>query len=356
MRKLAVLTASVVAAGASLLGMSPASAHTPAFSADCDGVRVSATAYDAGLANRWSVTIGGVTQSGTFGSSFSQAFPVPQDGATTTWSAFVEAEDGSYHGEQSGAVGPCGTPADECDDLPDNQPVGTPCLPPPDVTRADAQALEGCDVVFGGTTYGAGALTYDEQYTDTYVFDEQTNTWNLVTDTTPTVANVVFTPWSVAEQVRNDCLEKPQQPPAEHTSHSSSEVDCDADAVVVTTTTVTTPFVYDAATNTWVPGHEHSHTTTTESPVQPGDCDEVGVSANVLEAQTAAPTAAVDASTASLVPTSIEAGRAGSAAPATVSAPTTTAGSADDHGVPALLLVLSGVSLLAIAGRRTFGR
>src|SRR4051794_41135217 len=86
---------------------SPASAHTPAVSASCSGVHVGGTGYDAGMANRWSVTINGATQSGTFGASFDQTFPVPQGGATSTWSAFVEAADGTYPGDGSGSVGPC---------------------------------------------------------------------------------------------------------------------------------------------------------------------------------------------------------------------------------------------------------
>src|SRR4051794_14118164 len=112
MRFIAAFSASVLAAGfgAVLASASPASAHTPDISASCSGVHVGATAYDPGMANRWSVTINGVTQSGEFGSSLDQTFPVPQDGATTTWSAIVEAADGTYHADQSGVVGPCGTP------------------------------------------------------------------------------------------------------------------------------------------------------------------------------------------------------------------------------------------------------
>src|SRR4051812_10319562 len=196
-----LLTVSVLTAGGVGLGMSPASAHTPAFSADCSGVRVSATAYDGGMQNHWSVTVGGVTESGTFGVSFDRTFPVPQDGATTTWSASIEAADGGYHGQDAGSVGPCGTPADECADIPGDQPAGTDCTPPPDVARVVSKSLEGCDVILDGTKYGAGSLTYDEQFTDTYVFNDQTDTWNLVTDTTATVANVDFTPWSVQQQV-----------------------------------------------------------------------------------------------------------------------------------------------------------
>ena len=104
MKIMAALSVPAMLLGVSVLTVTPAEAHTPNISADCNGVRVAATAYDAGKANRWSVTIGGVTQSGTFGASLDQTFPVPQAGATTTWSAFVEAEDGSYHGQQAGSV------------------------------------------------------------------------------------------------------------------------------------------------------------------------------------------------------------------------------------------------------------
>src|SRR6478609_9700296 len=159
MKLIAAPLAALVATGFGVLLAAPASAHTPAISASCSGVHVGATAYDAGQANRWSVTINGVTQTGTFGASFDQTFPVPQDGATTAWSAFVEAADGSYHGAGSGDVGPCGTPpADVCTDLDGAQPEGTACTPPPDVTRSGAGQLADCEVTFAGTTYGAGAL------------------------------------------------------------------------------------------------------------------------------------------------------------------------------------------------------
>lgn len=340
---LAILVATV---GLSLLSTSPASAHTPAFSADCNGVHVQASAYDAGLQNRWSVTIGGTTQNGTFGASFDQTFPVPQNGATTTWSASIEAEDGSFHGQDAGTVGPCGTPADECVDLPGTQPVGTSCTPPPDVTRADSKSLQGCDVTFGGTSYGAGELTYDEQYVDTYVFNEQTNTWDLVTDTTPTVANIDFTPWSVQQQVAHGCTDAPNQPPAEHSSHSSNQVDCDSDTVVTTTVTTTTPYVYDDTSNSWVPGTPESDTTTTESPVQPGVCRDVDASHTHTHNAGHSSSPVTPASSAQ-VPTMIDAGLGG-VAPAAA----TTAAPADGNRLPALVLVTAGAALLLGAGLR----
>lgn len=99
---------SLAAAGV-LVTQTAAQAHTPSISASCDGVKLNATAYDGKKKNRWHVTINGVAQSGEFGASFSQNFPVPQDGVTTTWTASIAAHDGAYKQEKSGSVGPCGT-------------------------------------------------------------------------------------------------------------------------------------------------------------------------------------------------------------------------------------------------------
>ena len=333
MKIVAALIVPVITLGVSGLATSPASAHTPDISADCNGVHVGATAYDASMQNHWSVTIDGTTQSGTFGSSFDQTFPVPQDGTTVAWSAFVEAADGSYHGQNSGTVGPCGTPAveDVCDNLPGTQPEGTPCTPPPDVQRAEQQELHGCDVAFAGTHYGAGHLAYDEQYTDTYVFNAQDNTWDLVTDTTATVANVHFTAWSIPQQVAHGCLDAPAQPKAEHSTHVTRHLDCDDQVEVTTTVATTTAYVYDASSNTWVLGQPVSHTTTSEHPAQPGQCDDVEV-------------APAQASSGG-VPTAVDAGLAG-AVPA--AAPVSESG--DSH-MPALLL-LAGVALSLVGLRR----
>ena len=356
MKLIAALSVPVLAVGFGALIASPASAHTPDIDASCGGVHVGATAYDANMANRWSVTINGTTQSGTFGASFDQTFPVPQGGATSTWSAFVEAADGTYHTDQSGSVGPCGTPppVDVCQDLPGDQPEGTACTPPPDVQRADAQQLGDCAVDFNGTSYGAGDLTYDEQYTDTYVFNEQTNTWDLVTDTEPTIANVVFTPWTVAEQVQNGCTETAEQPPAEQSKDSSTKLDCDDEVQVTTTVTSTTPYVYDEDTNDWVPGETVKDTTVKETPVQPGDCDtDQGVSPNDASVHTTPVNAQVLPVTAQ-VPTSVDAGLAGASPLAampvsTVSAP---AASEQDSRTPALVLVLMGMATIALGAFR----
>lgn len=326
MRLISALAVSALTMGSGVLLAAPASAHTPDISATCDGVHVGATAYDGSLANRWSVTIDGVTQTGTFGDSLDQTFPVPQDGATTTWSAFVEAADGSYHQDASGAVGPCGTPAD--------------------VERSDAGQISDCDVTFGGTSYGAGDLTYDEQFTDTYVFNAQTNTWDLVTDTEPTIVNVVFTPWTTAEQVSNGCVERADQPHAEHFGDSSTQLDCADDVQVTTTVTTNVPYVYEAATNTWVAGEPVEHTTTEESPVAPGDCGGSGVSAAHTSAGSSHTLAAAQ------VPTAVAAGLTGAEALDTTEIGAVAASSAPAPRTPALLLLLAGATVAAAGAFR----
>ncbi len=296
-RALLVMSALLLACLGLSMTAGVASAHTPAISADCSGVHVSATSYDAGRANTWTVTVAGVTQSGTFGESFDRTFAVPQAGATTPWSARIAAYDGAYDsGVQSGNVGPCGAPppppppsdvcadlpgnqppgtdctptpppppppsdvcadlpgnqppgtdctptpppppppsdvcadlpgnqppgtdctptpppppppSDVCADLPGNQPPGTECTPPPTTVRTDSGKLHGCDIAFQGKKYGAGDLTYDEAFEDTYVFNTSTSTWDLVTDTTGDIGNVEFTQWTKAQQIQAGCVEKP---------------------------------------------------------------------------------------------------------------------------------------------------
>lgn len=111
MKRKLIATAIAVAMGlgGAVALASPASAHVPNITASCDGVHLSATAYDGSKANTWEVNIGGVEQSGTFGSTYDHVFPVPQAGATTHWSATIQAYNGTYKDAESGDVGPCGT-------------------------------------------------------------------------------------------------------------------------------------------------------------------------------------------------------------------------------------------------------
>lgn len=86
----------------------PSYAHTATGGADCDSFTLVAESYDAGSANTYSWTFGDKSDSGTFGSDLQVSVATPQKGETTAWSYVVEAEDGSFHFEDSGTVGPCG--------------------------------------------------------------------------------------------------------------------------------------------------------------------------------------------------------------------------------------------------------
>lgn len=104
-----IILALVAVIGGMFLVAPPASAHTPSITATCEGIVLKATAYDGGKDNTWTVTVGGATSSGTFGSSFSRTFPVAQGGASTEWSATIKGWNGEYAQSKSGTVGPCGT-------------------------------------------------------------------------------------------------------------------------------------------------------------------------------------------------------------------------------------------------------
>lgn len=101
--------ATAVAAVAILIAPAAAIGHTPDIYANCvDGVVIDANSYDNNKANKWEVTVGTESYSGTFGASLHKTFPVPQLAQTTSWSATIQAENGSYKKSLSGNVGPCG--------------------------------------------------------------------------------------------------------------------------------------------------------------------------------------------------------------------------------------------------------
>lgn len=107
------LLAAGLLAGAAVFGVAaPAQAHTPAITVTCDGVVLHATNYDPNALNKWTVSLDGVVQSGTFGASLDKVIPVPQDGKTTTVGAQITDvnETPAYSQAFAGPVGPCGTP------------------------------------------------------------------------------------------------------------------------------------------------------------------------------------------------------------------------------------------------------
>lgn len=128
-------------------------AHTATFGADCDGVTIHAVSYDGSRDNRWAVTVGNVTQTGTFDDSYDGTFPVPQGGATTDWSAMIEAEDGGYHFTDSGQVGPCGT---------------TP--PPPVVKHAWFRVMAYCNVVHVEGRHNVASIEHRHSKARKHVF------------------------------------------------------------------------------------------------------------------------------------------------------------------------------------------
>lgn len=141
------LAALLLAATGLTLVATPANAHTPTITADCNGVVLKATSYDGSKANTWEVTVAGVKQSGTFGATFDKTVAVPQDGKTTSWSARIKAYDGQYDtGLQTGTVGPCGT-HDECPTIPGDQPTGYDCSPtPPREVHGKVVKVDKCGV------------------------------------------------------------------------------------------------------------------------------------------------------------------------------------------------------------------
>lgn len=296
-------------------GAGSASAHTPSVSASCSGVQLSASSYDGSKENRWSVTIGGVTTSGTFGSSLNKTIPVPQGGATTSWSGTVEASDGSYHSTKSGSVGPCGTvPIPEQPDaaVETKKDVGTP----------------NCDTLLVTTTKSSRSIPF--------VYDKPSNSWvpgtpgewqvtgtetrhvtveecdappppealvekrdilsddctTFVTTTDHQAREAIFVfddgpawewvqdGWTAWHTVGSDtapatleaCPPPAQPDPIVSTSDTTSQK-CGADFQIVTTSTSTTSYVLDEATRTWSLGEPVVVVTTTQVPVEVVECE-----------------------------------------------------------------------------------
>lgn len=101
-----VFVASALAIGAA----SEAQAHTPTSTASCSGITLNANYYESGQTNQWSMTVNGVTRSGTFSTSFSKTIPVPQEHTTSTYTVSINVvQSNQYDYFKSGSVGPCGT-------------------------------------------------------------------------------------------------------------------------------------------------------------------------------------------------------------------------------------------------------
>jgi LPXTG-motif cell wall-anchored protein len=305
-----------------IAGAGSASAHTPSVSASCSGVQLTATSYDSSKENHWSATIGGVTTSGTFGASLNKTIPVPQGGATTSWSATIEASDGSYNSTKSGSVGPCGS-------------VPVPDKPDPAVETKDV-STPNCDTLLVTTTHLARSIpfVYDEssnswvpgtpgdwQVTGTQtrhvtleecdaplppvlvehrdLTDDDCTTFVTTTDHRAREAIYVFdggaawewvqdgwTAWhTVSSDTADATLEAcppPAQPDPVVSSSDVTSQECDDDFETVTTSTSTTEYVLDEETRTWYLGEPVVVVTTVENPVDAIKC-ETGVLGESLD-------------------------------------------------------------------------
>lgn len=301
----------VIASTAMMMGAGTASAHTPSVSASCSGVRLVGTAYDSGVANRWTATVDGKTTSGTFGATLDQVIPVPQGGATTSWSATIEAFDGSYRQSRSGTVGPCGKP-----------PV--PEQPADEVEVRERTMPPDC------TTFTV--TTVKESRVTPYVYDKTSNSWvpgapgewkqtdrttreaspqectrppepelterrevtsnpDCATFTTTTEvqardavfvftqgawAQDGFTEWRTINSHTNEATlqECPAPPQPEPVSDQKvvEHQDCGDGFATVTTTTTTTGYVLDESTRTWSLGEPVVESSSIQKPTAKVDC------------------------------------------------------------------------------------
>ncbi|MDR7085224.1 hypothetical protein J2X11_000063 [Aeromicrobium panaciterrae] len=295
-------------------GMGAASAHVPSISASCSGVHLGGTNYDDTKANTWTATIGGSTTNGTFGDTLNMTIPVPQGGASTSWSATVQAFDGGFSSTESGTVGPCGT-------------VPIPPQPPATVETKDDVSTPDCETLLVTTTHSARSIPF--------VYVEATNSWvpgtpgawavtgtdsrhvtveecdappepaslaevrdvvntpnceNFTTTTdhqsregifafteaTWAWAQTGWTPWvttssDVADATQEEC--PPPEPPEPAATVTTSDSQKCGDAFKSTiTSTSTTNWVLDAATRTWSLGEPVVVNATTKTPVAVEAC------------------------------------------------------------------------------------
>lgn len=235
----------VIASTAMMMGAGTASAHTPSVSASCSGVRLVGTAYDSGVANRWTATVDGKTTSGTFGATLDQVIPVPQGGATTSWSATIEAFDGSYRQSRSGTVGPCGKP-----------PV--PEQPADEVEVRERTMPPDC------TTFTV--TTVKESRVTPYVYDKTSNSW-----VPGAPGEWKQTDRTTREASLQECPAPPRPEPISDQKIVEHQ-DCGDSFATVTTTTTTTGYVLDEPTRTWSLGEPVVASSSIQKPTAKVDC------------------------------------------------------------------------------------
>lgn len=139
----------IAAAATGVIGLglcaTPASAHTPRWSADCSTVEVNLTAYSAKVTNTVTLTADGkVLLSETFGASFRDTVELPAHSAEVQLHLSVKAGDGqrySFEGDKSapvcegsGEATPTPTPTQSEGDTESPAPSETPSQSPSEAT------------------------------------------------------------------------------------------------------------------------------------------------------------------------------------------------------------------------------
>lgn len=152
-----------VGSGIAVAAVSSASAHTPAINADCTGVHVQAWDYTADGANTVAVTIFGGNPDGTdrvenrvFGASFDEWFMFPDSSIGWSYSATIDAPDGTDGTQWDYSWSDTTTGCEK----PDISITASQCVHPGDLTSVDA-VLSPLDPAHAYTVRLTGSNGYD---------------------------------------------------------------------------------------------------------------------------------------------------------------------------------------------------
>lgn len=246
----AASTAVLVGVGLAIMPVMTAEAHTPNITANCSGVSLKATSYDSNKVNTWTATVGGVTQSGTFGASLSLLLPVAQENSTTSYTATIQAEDGSYSQTKTGSVGPCGTTTIQLPILGATDPTcSSPGYLSPNFTKWPAAQNpngyegDGFRVYISPAYSGPGTYTATLQKVGAGFDPKYPNGTKVVGQTTQTIV--------VQPQISDEiCAGDQPENKVDKTEWVDEKLTCDARAVTQTRWVTTTP--YKRVGQTWV--------------------------------------------------------------------------------------------------------
>lgn len=254
MKKIILLTlTALLTLGMLLIAPSAASAHTPSITATCDGIVLSATSYDGDKDNKWYVKVGDAVSEGKFGESYSRTFPVAQQGKSTSWSATIQAHDGSFKESKSGTVGPCGT-APPVDTYPDKE-VSVCWKVDNPANGIWPQTLSTCPIP------DKAIGCEDEQYQfDKYWIRDQSDEDYLAglkhlrgeeDDLRLDPHDYYVTPILKGDPTKCEPVTPPKPDPVVKVK-DKKKVDCVTKVTTIITTTTTTGWKYDKDANAWV--------------------------------------------------------------------------------------------------------